>query len=392
MQADEVVSATERNGRMRRDTSTTPEPAPRAVEMRRRRRQPPIQISSSPAYDLLLSLHVTFGVAGGDYEIDPAWVARAQEKCPPALLQTLAFFFGDDEAEQWCAARLCALLWQAPTPADLNATIDWLAQVPVADVLTQLLDREGLGDDWSEVAVALIHAQTTPEAAKTDLPARIQTFAKRFPAHERLAVTRFLTEPEAERMRLIDAIRAWQTHVFAAEEARISPILTREVTRLEKRRTEVSGEELFTSVVRGIELDLPAATERLVLAPSVMIMPTIFHFRAGDTVTYCYPVADPSRSAADSETTQRREMVRLFEALADDTRLRILRHLTTRQMYLTELAEHLKLTKATTRHHMVRLRAAGLVTLHIRDHLTYYSLNRETLDEPTRVLLRYLGM
>jgi len=32
-------------------------------------------------------------------------------------------------------------------------------------------------------------------------------------------------------------------------------------------------------------------------------------------------------------------------------------------MYLTELSEHLKLTKATTRHHMVRLRAAGLVTL-----------------------------
>lgn len=392
MQADGVGPATERNGRMRRDTSMTPEPAPRAVEMRRRRRQPPIQISSSPAYDLLLSLHVTFGVAGGDYELDPTWAVRAQEKCDPALRQTLAFFFGDDEAEQWCGARLCALLWQAPVPAEISATIDWLAQIPVAEILTQLLDREGLGDDWREVATALIHAQTSPGETNADLSARIHTFAKRFPAHERAAVTTFLTEPEAERARLIEAIRAWHMLVFATEEPRISAIISREAARLEKRRTTVSGEDLFASVVRGIELDLPAATERLVLAPSVMIMPTIFHFRAGDTVTYCYPVADPSRAAADSETTQRHEMVRLFEALADDTRLRILRHLTTRQMYLTELSEHLKLTKATTRHHMIRLRAAGLVTLHVRDHLTYYSLNRETLDEPTRVLLRYLGV
>jgi len=32
-------------------------------------------------------------------------------------------------------------------------------------------------------------------------------------------------------------------------------------------------------------------------------------------------------------------------------------------MYLTELADRMDLTKATTKHHMVKLRDAGLVTL-----------------------------
>jgi DNA-binding transcriptional ArsR family regulator len=118
-------------------------------------------------------------------------------------------------------------------------------------------------------------------------------------------------------------------------------------------------------------------------------MPTVFHFPDDDTLTYCYPIKDAEHQGDDQQV----EMVRLFDALADKTRLKILRLLTQRQMYLTELTEHLEpLTKATIRHHMVRLRAAKLVTVHISDHLTYYSLRRETLEEPTRMILRYLGM
>lgn len=366
----------------------------RPVEMRRKRKPPTVQVIASPAYDLLLSLFVVFTQRANDFEQDPQWwIAQAREKCSPELFATLAFFFGDEEESQWCASRLCKLLWQTPAPLDIPATLDWLAQLPVAEVLTVLLDRDGLGDDWYETALALLQPQTESTNRKNDqLHKSIQAFARRFPAGERAAVVRFLTEPEAERGRLIAAVREWYTLVFAQEEARITAAMIREATALEKRRDELPVEDLFTSVVKGIEFDLPAATARLVLVPSVVIMPTVFYFSWGDTATYCYPIPDAPRTASDSAAIQRRDMVRLFEALSDDTRLRILRYLAERQMYLTEISEHLKLTKATTRHHMVRLRAAGLVTLHMRDHLSYYSLNREILDEPTRLLWRYLGL
>ncbi|MBA3823228.1 MAG: winged helix-turn-helix transcriptional regulator [Ktedonobacterales bacterium] len=364
------------------------------VEMRRKRRPPTVEIVASPTYDLLLSLFIVFSnPATHDFELDPTWIAKARAACPPEHLATLAFFFGDEDEAQWGAARLCGLLWQAPDPMDVSATLDWLAALPVADIYAILLERDGLGDDWLDTVRGILAMPAGGSKAKIEQHTRaISTFARRFPQGEREAVTHFLTAPEDERRRLITAVRAWYAAVFPADEARVSAVITREAASVAQRQGTLSVEALFSSAVRGIDLDLPAATERLVLAPCLLIMPTVFYFRTGETVTYCFPVTDSARVAADSALMQRQEMVRLFNALADDTRLRILKHLSERTMYLTELSEHLKLTKATTRHHMVRLRAAGLVTLHQRDHLSYYSLRRETLDEPTRTLLRYLNL
>ncbi len=365
----------------------------RSVEMRPKRKPPEVQIVGSPAYDLLLSLYIAFSQRNADFELDPQWwVTQAHEKCSPELLATLSLFFGDEEESQWCAGRLCTLLWRSPAPHSISATLDWLAQLPPEDVLTVLLDRDGLGDDWYDTALELIRAHSGKKGGKNEPSKSVQAFARRYPSGERAAVIRFLTAPNAEQERLINALREWHALVFAQEEDRVTAAVTREAAAVQKRAAELSPAELFASVVKGIEFDLPAATERLVLAPSALIAPTVFHFHWGETTTYCYPIPDVPRTASDSIAIQRREMVRLFEALADDTRLRILRHLAERQMYLTELSEHLKLTKATTRHHMVRLRSAGLVTVHIREHLSYYSLRRETLDEPTRLLLRYLGL
>ncbi len=374
---------------MRRDYELVQDPVPRAAEMKRKRSKPELRIIASPAYDLLLSLHVVFGSPLNDYEVDPLWREQARAACPPELATTLEFFFGDSEG-QWCAASLCRLLWRAPNLASIPDVIAWLAQLPVEDVLPVIIGSDGLGDDWREVAQSLIRAQLAAKSTrKSDLATKIQSFARRFRNVERESIVRFLTQPEEERARLIAAIEQWYQRVFAAEEPRIRTALAREAARLERKRGEVSVEDLFTGVVRGIVYDIPAATERLVLAPSLMIMPTVFHFADDDTLTYCYPVKDAEQQGDD----QQLEMVRLFDALADKTRLKILRLLTQRQMYLTELTEHLEpLTKATIRHHMVRLRAAKLVTVHISDHLTYYSLRRETLEEPTRMILRYLDM
>ena len=359
----------------------------------RKRIPPKLHIMPSPVFDLILSLHVTFCPGSSeDYDIDPQWIARARSACTPEMLETLAFFFGDGKG-QWCSANLCGLIWQAPDPSNITATLDWLGiEASTEDVLIEVMKTEGLGDDWQEVALQIIRLQLDPNAASSDLSTRIQAFSRRFTAFERPAVVQFLTHPKEEIARMVDAMRFWYEHVFKQEEDRFTSIGRHEAARLEKRAAESSIDEVFASVIRGIEYNPPAAIANIVLAPSLIIMPSVFHFTAGDTLTYCYPLENPDHLAADTETTLRAEMIRLFDALADDTRIRILHHLTKRQMYLTELAEHLKLTKATTRHHMIRLRAAGLVTLHMQDHLSYYSLRTETLDEPTQLLRRYLDI
>lgn len=363
------------------------------VDTRRRRTPPPVlELVADPAYDLILGLHVIFSAPTlPEIELDREWIAATRAKCPPELDETLVAFFGD-EGHALNTTQICGLLYRSPAPLDIPTTLDWLAQLPVHEVLLPLLDRTGIGDDWQVVATSILQSQTGAVAARPDeVAGRIEAFARRYPAAERENVARLLSEPEFERMRLIGALRDWHRIVFASEVPRISSALTREVERQVQRFADAPPAEIFTHIIRGIEYDPPAAIERIVLAPSLMIMPLIISCAVGDTLTYCYPITEAAHSAAELAIMQRRELVRLFEALADDTRLRILQLLAGRQFYLTELSEQLGLTKATTRHHMIRLRAAGLVTLHARDHLSYYSLRREALDEPTKVLQRFLN-
>jgi DNA-binding transcriptional ArsR family regulator len=265
-----------------------------------------------------------------------------------------------------------------------------MSKLPTQEILVPLLDRIGLGDDWREVATSILKSRAEGASAEK-LRGRIQAFAKRFPTSERDAVTHLLTRPDEERARVIDALLRWYDLIFAADVPRITKVIQREVGRQQARIATNQPAEIFTSLIHGVAFETPANIEHIILAPCMMIAPIIFSYVVDETMTFCYPIEEAAHNAAEQELLTRREMVRLFDALADDTRLRILRHLADRQMYLTELSEHLKLTKATTRHHMIRLRAAGLVTVHNREHLTYFSLRQEALDEPSRTLIKFLG-
>jgi DNA-binding transcriptional ArsR family regulator len=86
------------------------------------------------------------------------------------------------------------------------------------------------------------------------------------------------------------------------------------------------------------------------------------------------------------------EILRYFLTLGDKTRLRILRLLADREMYLTELAERLGLTKATIKHHMVMLRANGFVVLYERDRMTYYALRPGIAQHAARLISEYVGL
>jgi len=137
---------------MPKEIEVPTEAPPRAVEMRRKRRQPDVTIIASPAYDLLLSIHLAFSLDGTHtFDHDLQWIEQGRNLCPPEVTASLAFFFGN-EADQWCAASLCGILWQAPEPLSIDATIDWLATIPVEQVMLLLMEGDGLGEDWREVA------------------------------------------------------------------------------------------------------------------------------------------------------------------------------------------------------------------------------------------------
>ncbi len=93
----------------------------------------------------------------------------------------------------------------------------------------------------------------------------------------------------------------------------------------------------------------------LLLRPSLQL-----HLREGpgtSSATRCGDALDGDPGGVPSAT------LRLFRALGDESRMRILRHLADGDLYLTEIAERMDLSKPTVKHHLAQLRAAGLVTV-----------------------------
>lgn len=371
----------------RADGRTTP---PRAVDLRRGR-TPDVEIVACDTYDFLLSLHVSLvssehGFA--DFDIGRDWIAAARARCSqrdPQALTILGHYLGDGRPTS-LHATLISLVYHCPEPRSVTHFLDWLGALPANELVEVLLDQDGLGADWSDVLAA-----TLAEGRNEETQIRLLT---RYVEEQRPTVAAVINAPEATRAELLAALRVWYDAVFAAEAPRVLPMLQREAAALDRRRTELPVEPFVEEAMRGVQWQRPAGLRRIVFAPSYFCRPAVFyHFWRG-ILTFCPPF-DDSRAVVATQASDPAapgaDVLNFFATLGDPTRLRILRLLAEREMYLTELSERLDLTKATTKHHMVKLRAAGMVTLYDRERLTYYALRPEVPRQARQLLERYLG-
>ena len=74
------------------------------------------------------------------------------------------------------------------------------------------------------------------------------------------------------------------------------------------------------------------------------------------------------------------EAIALFKALADKSRLQILKSLAMEDMYVERLAQRLDLTPATISFHLKKLAQAGAVSSYKSQYYTMYALNRQVLN------------
>lgn len=176
---------------------------------------------------------------------------------------------------------------------------------------------------------------------------------------------------------------------FTAIEPRVDAMLRRDVELRQEDIRTLDPDALMDKTTGGVRYRLEPGVRRMILAPSYFSRPFNFLLSGGDWRFWAYPIADAALDATDPLAPPQ-AMVRLHRALGDDTRLRILRLLRDRDLYLTELAQLLELSKPTVKHHLTQLRAAGLVTVTEEAGLTYYSLRRERLADVSADLRHFL--
>ncbi|MBO2943005.1 winged helix-turn-helix transcriptional regulator [Paenibacillus sp. F411] len=179
-----------------------------------------------------------------------------------------------------------------------------------------------------------------------------------------------------ELQRVIDTypalIRLWYHHYFQEAEHEYRLLLEEDAQEKSILLSKMEPESLVEYATGGVILDNLPVT-------SVILFPGV-HFRPINT--YCfyenllliqYPVDVPE----DNEDDPPMVLLRMTDALAHPERLRLLRFVAHEPKTVGEIGKHLALSDERLLHHLVILRAAGLLRSHV-----------DTTDENGRFSLR----
>ena len=105
-----------------------------------------------------------------------------------------------------------------------------------------------------------------------------------------------------------------------------------------------------------------------------------------DPAKYAVELRELADKVAGADEAER--LCRVFKALADTTRLRILKLLDVREMCVCEVMIALDLTQPTASHHLKILENAGLVKSRKEGKWVYYSLkDTETIKKILKLIL-----
>jgi DNA-binding transcriptional ArsR family regulator len=86
------------------------------------------------------------------------------------------------------------------------------------------------------------------------------------------------------------------------------------------------------------------------------------------------------------EEEERRRLARLYKALSDEQRLRILSMLRDREMYAQEIVERTQLHQSVVSRHLTFMKAVGLLTERRQNNMKFYTVNLSVREELGKTL------
>jgi DNA-binding transcriptional ArsR family regulator len=135
-----------------------------------------------------------------------------------------------------------------------------------------------------------------------------------------------------------------------------------------------------------LELDVcPGPYDRYVFAPSLDMGPYASCTVIGGVHGLFYPCEPEYRDLPQEEADVTR-LARIYKALGDEQRLRILRMLREREMYAQEIVERTGLHQSVVSRHLMFMKAVGLVEARRKNNMKFYSLNSAMAEELGKTL------
>ncbi|MBN1666628.1 MAG: winged helix-turn-helix transcriptional regulator [Anaerolineales bacterium] len=333
--------------------------------------QPSLYWDFGTAYDLFASLHVLHEPER--FGLRASWAAGVRSRLP---VDERTFL------EKAQAAIRFPLGWihQLPAPKDAQAVIQALSQLPVAERLASLSKGAGMPEAALEVVLSVGERGHWRPA---DLEALRRAYLDRPVAPRGRILEGMLDlwcQPGIFGERYLAGLKAYSDSFFSEEEHRIEPALQAGVRQVRKQTAGLALDDLIESLSHGIRFGTQLEIQELVLAPSYWISPLVVFERVSPQRTVILFGARPDDVSLVPGDQVPDGLLRALKALADPTRLRILRYLSEESLNPAELARRLRLRAPTLTHHLNTLRLAGLVVLTLEDgNERYYATRMESV-------------
>ena len=349
--------------------------------------QPTISWDFGTAYDFFMSLSVLhdperWGLRG-------AWAAGVRSR----LSAESRDFLRDTQCV--LASPPIGFIHALPAAKDAQAILDHIAQTPVAERLATLLDLENYRALNAERAAIIERVIATGAYTPTDLK---QLYSLQKDTTSRLSrkqmeqFAAWLCRSAEFGEQILKALQNYFDVFFKEEEQRLQPYLEDALDNARLLAEEHPVRSLLELLSGGVtyseERLIPFET--IVLAPSFWLSPFIGRSDLSPTLgVYLFGARPDNASLVPGEVVPD-ALYRALKALADPTRLKIMKYLSEMPQTPTELANKLRLRPPTVIHHLHTLRLAQLVYVSISAEGRRYAARTEAIDSAMQVLSEFL--
>jgi len=248
------------------------------------------------------------------------WIEEVNELLDPSFAKELEQL---DDAEFWDAA--CLLIANCPDNRQASGFLRWLQSLSATQMYALL-------------------APLLPEK-----------------------YSRILLDLEKHRDQFVYYATRWNEQYFRKQE--LEDVFHKGIEALaDAIRSGRAPEEIVADFSRGFSVEV-GQVQQVVLIPSIHFSPLHTFACFNDKLFLWYPLRDKSTFE---------DVLQIGKCLSDRKRLEILRFLSTDKHTFTDVFKKIGGAKGNTHHHLMTLRAAGLVRVHIAgDGQTFYASTRK---------------
>jgi ArsR family transcriptional regulator len=319
-----------------------------------------------------------------DHEGLEGWCTETRQNMAPDLLAEFDFLYDFPFGEPGLLGTLGDSLWAQPqTWASVDALLDYVRNLePGIGTPEQGLGVEGLAFNITNCDL------TWPDVNHLTREQLVAQLEER--AIDVAPVLALLERPEELRERMARVIERVYNEHYKADLPRRLACLERSVaahqgvpaSSIVETLKSISGRDHICLEPGGV---CERPFKRLRFAPSLDMGPYMSCAVIGNLHGMFYQCESRFVTGDDSADDAVR-MARIYKALSDEQRLRILEILREREMYAQEIVERTGLHQSMVSRHLGFLRAVGLVRSRRESNMKFFSLNADIRKQLVKTL------